>query len=203
MNAEPVVRVVDDDAAVRDSIAWLIESAGFKVSTYDTAKAFLDEFDPERPGCLLLDVRLRNHDGLDLQDQLTATGVRLPVIIITGHGDVAIAVRAMRSGAFDFIEKPYDNEVLLKRVRQAVELDNRTRLEWHERAEIAARIARLTRREREVMEAVVSGHPNKRIALDLGISSKTVEAHRAHVMGKMQADSLAELVRQVEKTRVT
>ena len=203
MNADALVYVVDDDESVRDSLALLLETAGFRVSVYETARGFLDKFDPQQPGCLLLDVRLKNHSGLDLQEQLSATGSRLPVIMITGHGDVAIAVRAMRSGAFDFIEKPFDNEALLDRIRQAIDLDSRTRLELKQKAEIEARIARLTRREREVMDAVVLGHPNKRIALDLGISSKTVEAHRAHVMGKMQADSLAELVRQVERARAT
>ncbi len=201
MGTEAVVHVVDDDDDAGKSLKRLIESAGYKVSTHATTEAFLDQFASDRPGCLLLDLPLQSQAGPDLQERLTATGIHLPVIVIAAQGDVALAVRAMRGGAVDFIERPFDNKVLLDRIRQAIDLDSRTRGERHERAEIASRIARLTRREREVLDAVVLGYPNKKIARELGISSKTVEAHRAHVMDKMQADSLAELVRQVEKAR--
>lgn len=198
MNNEPTVYVVDDDAAVRNSLRFLIESAGFRVTTFANAREFLSGYDSDVPGCLVLDVRLPGSSGLDLQQQLVAEGIGVPVIIVTGHGDVPIAVRAMRTGALDFIEKPYDDQVLLDRIRHAVELDIRNRRDRAERQDILSRVALLTPREREVLEGVVSGSANKQIAGDLGISTKTVEAHRAHVMEKMRVESLAELVRLVQ-----
>jgi FixJ family two-component response regulator len=198
MNTEPTVYVVDDDAAVRNSLRFLIESAGFRVSTFASAREFLVGYDSDTPGCLVLDVRLPGSSGLDLQQQLVAEGLTIPVIIVTGHGDVPIAVRAMRTGAIDFIEKPYDDQVLLDRIRHAVDLDIKNRRDRTQRQEILARLALLTPREREVLEGVVSGSANKQIAGDLGISTKTVEAHRAHVMEKMRVESLAELVRLVQ-----
>ncbi len=203
MNNEPTVYVVDDDAAVRNSLRFLIESAGFRVATFASAREFLVGYNADAPGCLVLDVRLPGSSGLDLQQQLVAEGITIPVIIVTGHGDVPIAVRAMRTGAIDFIEKPYDDQVLLDRIRHAVDLDIRNRRDRAQRQEILARLALLTPREREVLEGVVSGMANKQIAGDLGISTKTVEAHRAHVMEKMRVDSLAELVRLVQISGVT
>lgn len=202
MKTDPTVYVVDDDAEVCKSLRWLIESAGFHVAAYAGTKEFLKGYDAERAGCLVLDVRLSGQSGLDLQEQLVTEGIGLPVIIITGYGDVSTAVRAMRSGALDFIEKPFDNKLLLDRVRQAVELDTRNRVERAARAGIVARLALLTPREREVLERVVGGRANKQIACDLGISTKTVEAHRAHVMEKMRAESLAGLIQLVRTADV-
>jgi FixJ family two-component response regulator len=201
MNTDPTVYVVDDDDAVRDSLRWLMESAGFRVATYANAWEFLAGYDPEGPGCLVLDVRLAGHSGLDLQEQLAAEDITLPIIMITGHSDVPIAVRAMRTGAFDFIEKPFDDQVLLERVRQAVDLDILHRCERCVRAETMGRLALLTPREKEVLDGVVNGLGNKQIARDLGISIKTVEVHRGQAMHKMHAGSVAELARLVQTAR--
>jgi len=195
MNAEPVVFVVDDDEAMRNSLKWLIESTGMSVRTYGSADEFLANYYPGRAGCLLLDVRMPGMSGLELQGQLARQAIRLPVIIITGHGDVGMAVRAMKAGAVDFIEKPFNDEALLSSIRQALAFDERQRALQTQRAEIAARLAELTPREHEVMEMVTDGSPNKEIAAALGVTAKTVEAHRARVMEKMRAGSLAELVR--------
>ncbi len=202
MNPDPTIYVVDDDAGVRNSLRWLIESAGFRAATYAAAKEFLKGYDWEVPGCLILDVRLSGQSGLDLQKQLIAKGIEIPVIMVTGHGDVPTAVRAMHGGALDFIEKPFNDQLLLDRVREAVALDIRNRAERAKRADIAARLALLTPREREVLERVVDGRANKQIAEELGISTKTVEAHRAHFMEKMRAESLAELVQLVKAVEV-
>ena len=195
MKSEPVVFVVDDDQAMRSSLEWLIESVGMKVETFASADAFLDSYYPGRAGCLLLDVRMPGMSGLDLQSYLTREEIRIPVIIITGHGDVGMAVRAMKAGAVDFIEKPFHDEALLASIQTALQHDQRQRELQSQRAEIAARLAELTPREHEVMAMVTEGRSNKDIASDLGVSAKTVEAHRARVMDKMRADSLADLVR--------
>lgn len=197
MTAEPTVFVVDDDEAMRNSLQWLIESAGLAVKTYDSADAFLADYYPGRAGCLVLDVRMPGMSGLELQSYLAREGFRIPVILITGHGDIAMAVRAMKAGALDFIEKPFHDEDLLRSIRQALNHDQRMRADRLIKAEIARRLAELTPREHEVMLLVTEGKSNKEIAALLGVSIKTVEAHRARVMEKMQADSLAELVRMV------
>lgn len=189
------VFVVDDDQAMRSSLQWLIESIGMKVESFSAADEFLKQYYPGRAGCLLLDVRMPGMSGLELQEYLRNNDIHIPVIIITGHGDVPMAVRAMKSGAVDFIEKPFNDEMLLDAIRNALALDERQRSRQAERAEIAARLAHLTPREHEVMEMVTDGQSNKEIANSLGVSAKTVEAHRARVMEKMQAGSLAELVR--------
>jgi RNA polymerase sigma factor (sigma-70 family) len=194
-NAPATVFVVDDDQAMRSSLKWLIESVGLPVESFESADAFLKSYYPGRAGCLLLDVRMPGMSGLELQEYLNAHDIRIPVIIITGHGDVHMAVRAMKSGAVDFIEKPFNDELLLDAIRNALSLDERQRGHRAERAELAARLAHLTPREHEVMEMVTEGRSNKEIANALGVSAKTVEAHRARVMEKMQAGSLAELVR--------
>jgi len=195
MNGEPTVFVVDDDQAMRNSLKWLIESIGMKIKTYGSADEFLSSYYPGRAGCLLLDVRMPGMSGLELQAYLAREDSRLPVIIITGHGDVAMAVKAMKSGAVDFIEKPFHDEDLLSSIRNALDFDEKQRALQSQRAQIAARLAELTPREHEVMDMVTEGLANKEIAAVLGVSAKTVEAHRARVMDKMRARSLAELVR--------
>ena len=194
-NSHATVFVVDDDQAMRSSLKWLIESVGLAVESFDSADAFLNSYYPGRAGCLLLDVRMPGMSGLELQEYLNAHHIQIPVVIITGHGDVHMAVRAMKGGAVDFIEKPFNDELLLDAIRNALNLDERRRGLQAERAELAARLAQLTPREHEVMEMVTDGRSNKEIANALGVSAKTVEAHRARVMEKMQAGSLAELVR--------
>jgi FixJ family two-component response regulator len=195
MHDEPTVFVVDDDKGMRESLGWLIESAGLNVETYPSAKDFLDAYDPDRPGCLVLDVRMSDLSGLELQKKLAAKQVALPIIFITAHGSVPAAVRAMRAGAIDYILKPFDQEALLGRIEQCVKRDREVRRERAWRAEVVTRFALLTAREREVMERVVAGKPNKVIADELNLSHKTVEAHRARVMEKMQAGSVADLIR--------
>jgi FixJ family two-component response regulator len=195
MPAEPTVFVIDDDPAVRRSLSWLIESVGLHVSTFQNAEQFLAAYDRDRPGCLVLDVRMPGMSGLDLQDELVRREVNIPTIVLTGHAEVAMAVRAVKAGAVDFIEKPFSHQQLLDRVRQALDLDRQTRAESIRRAGILERVRQLSAREREVMERVVAGKANKEIAADLGLSPKTVEVHRAHVMEKMNVESLAELIR--------
>jgi two-component system, LuxR family, response regulator FixJ len=191
----PVVFVVDDDPAMRDSLRWLIESTGVRVETYGDAKTFLQAIRPDVPGCLVLDVRMPGMSGLDLQTELVRRGVVLPAIVITGHAEVPLAVRAVKAGAIDFIEKPFSDQLLLDRVRQGLEMDRLERESRARRGEVVRRLGLLTQREREVLDLVVAGRANKEIAATLGLSPKTVEVHRAHVMDKMQASSVAELVR--------
>jgi len=191
----PTVFVVDDDEAMRNSLRWLIESVGLAVECHDSAESFLDSYYPGRSGCLLLDVRMPGMSGLELQEYLHRNEINIPVIIITGHGDVPMSVRAMKEGAIDFIEKPFNDELLLDAIRNALAVNEKQREKQALRAELAARLATLTPREHEVMEMVTAGKSNKEIASALGVSAKTVEAHRAKVMDKMQASSLAELVR--------
>jgi two-component system, LuxR family, response regulator FixJ len=190
----PVVFVVDDDPAMRDSLRWLIESTGVRVETYRDAQTFLDACQPEMPGCLVLDVRMPGMSGLDLQAELARRGIALPTIVITGHAEVPLAVRAVKAGAIDFIEKPFSDQLLLDRVRQGLELDRQGRDGRRRRAEARRRAGSLTQREREVLDLVVAGRSNRAIAAGLGLSPKTVEVHRAHVMEKMGAASVAELV---------
>ena len=194
---QSTVFVVDDDEAMRESLTWLIESVGLNVETFSSADEFLKSYYPGIPGCLLLDVRMPGMSGLELQAHLQSQQVAIPVIIITGHGDVPMAVRAMKSGAIDFIEKPFNDEQLLESIRNALSIDDTQRDEQAFKAEVASRLAQLTPRESEVMDMVTSGKSNKEIANTLGVSAKTVEAHRAKVMEKMEAGSLAELVRLV------
>ena len=200
-NSEPTVFVVDDDPAMRESLRWLIESAGLPVETYGGAQEFLDAGMFNKPGCLLLDVRMPGMTGLELQEKLAAQPLCHPVIIITGHGDVPMAVRAMRAGVVDFIQKPFSDAALLERIDKAIKLDGQTRSDRTRQMEIAGRMDRLTPRERQVMGLVVDGKANKQTAAVLGISQKTVEIHRANVMKKTGAESLAELVRMAQDTR--
>jgi len=193
----PTVFIVDDDEAMRNSLRWLVETEGLNVETYASAREFLAGCYPGRAGCALLDVRMPGMSGLELQEYLNGQQFRIPVIIITGHGDVPMAVKAMKAGAVDFIEKPFDDETLLASIGRALALDEQRRIRQEGRAELAARLAHLTPREHEVMLMVTDGQSNKEIATALGVSAKTVEAHRAKVMEKMHAHSLAELVRMV------
>lgn len=195
MNNKPTVFIVDDDQAIRNSLKWLIESVAMEVKTFESADAFIKNYYPGRSGCLLLDVRMPGMSGLELQEYLAEKRINIPVIIITGHGDVPMAIRAMKAGAVDFIEKPFNDELLLESIRHALLLDEQQRDKQTHKAEIATRLARLTPREHEVMAMVTAGKANKEIASALGVSAKTVEAHRARVMEKMQASSLADLVR--------
>lgn len=192
---DPTVFVVDDDRAMRDSLRWLLESVGLSVRTYATATEFLREYEPSQPGCLVLDVRMPGMSGLDLQAELARRDAALPTIIVTGHAEVTMAVRAVKAGALDFIEKPFSDQLLLDRVRQALEIDRQDREVRRRRAEALRRLESLTAREREVLELVVAGKANKEVAAALKLSTKTVEVHRAHVMAKMGAESLAELIR--------
>ena len=190
--------IVDDDAAIRDSLQLLLQSAGFAHTVpYGSAREFLDNAAPRQGDCLLLDVRMPDMDGLELQEELSRRDMRLPVIVMTGHGDVPIAVRAMRAGASDFIEKPFSDELLLDCVRRAREIAAEASRESEEVGETKRRLATLTAREREVLDGMIAGRPNKVIAHGLGISPRTVEIHRARVMDKMQAQSLSALVRMV------
>jgi two-component system response regulator FixJ len=197
VTAKPTVFVVDDDAAVRDALRFLMRSVGLTVETFTSATEFLDAYRDDRPGCLVLDIRMPGMTGLELQDKLTERRSILPIIFITGHGDVPMAVEAMQAGAMDFIQKPFRDQDLLDRIHQAIDKDAKTRQSLGELAAIRARLASLTPREREVMDLVVHGKANKVIAGDLDLSQRTVEIHRARVMEKMEASSLAHLVRMV------
>jgi len=195
MPPEPIVFVVDDDRAMRESLRWLLESVGLTVRTYANAADFLREYEPTQPGCLVLDVRMPGMSGLDLQAELGRRGAGLPTIVVTGHAEVPMAVRAVKAGAVDFIEKPFSDQLLLDRVRQALEIDRLEREVRRRREEARRRLETLSAREREVLMLVAAGKQNKEIAAELGLSPKTVEVHRSHVMSKMSVDSLAELIR--------
>jgi len=194
MALESTVFIVDDDEASRDALALLLESMGLRVASFASARGFLDAYHPEQPGCLLLDVRMPEMGGLELQRVLKQRSIDLPVIFITGHGDVSMSVRAIKDGAVDFLEKPFPEAALLDRVHEAIARDARRRGQAVERAAALARFGQLTPREREVMGLVVSGLSNKAIANALGVSARTVETHRARVMEKMGAGSVPELV---------
>ena len=189
----PTVFVVDDDAAVRDSIAELVESVGLRCETHASAPAFLQAFDPERPGCLVLDVRMAEMSGLALQERLNTLRARIPVIMLTGHGDVPMAVTALKAGAHDFIEKPFKEQALLDLVDGAVRASRERMAAAAAQRGIEARFARLNKREREVMERVIAGLANKVIADELDISVRTVEVHRARMFEKMNVRSAVEL----------
>jgi len=200
-NTTSTVFVVDDDDAVRRSLSLLLQSAGLSVEHFASAREFLDRYDPYCPGCVVLDVRMPEMTGLELQEYLNVHGAILPVIFITGHGDVPMAVEAMRHGAFDFLQKPFVDQDLLDTVRRAVNQDRGNRVRLQEHDAIKERLVSLTPREREILDLVTSGKPNKVMAAQLGVSQRTVEIHRARVMEKMCAGSLAQLVRMVMERR--
>jgi FixJ family two-component response regulator len=195
--ARPTIFVVDDDAAVRDALKLLLRSVGHAVETFGSAQEFLDAYGEDRAGCLVLDIRMPGMSGLELQQKLNEKHSILPIIFITGHGDVPMAVEAMQAGAVDFIQKPFRDQDLIDRINQALEKDGSNRAALGERNDIRRRLETLTPREREVLDLVVHGKANKVIAGDLKLSQRTVEIHRARVMEKMQASSLAHLVRMV------
>ena len=189
------VIVVDDDAAVRQGLRFMLRTAGYSVEAFPSASAFLEDYDPRRGGCLLLDIRMPHMTGLELQQRLNLHGWRVPVIFITGHGSVPLAIAAMKAGAFDFVEKPLREDALLESIERALHWNDRAYEERLERATLQARAALLTPRESEVFRLVTAGEPNKVIARHLGISFRTVELHRAHITEKLQARSLSDLIR--------
>ena len=195
MNSMPTVFITDDDPAIRDAVGLLLRANGLGVETFASAMDFLESDAVQRPGCLLLDVRMPGMSGLDLQKRLHALGCRTPIIFMTGHGDVPMAIRAMKAGAFDFVEKPFQAQTLLNRIHEALALDAEERRRQAQRNEVSARMALLSPREHEVMERVAAGQYNKVIAAELGISISTVEIHRKRVMEKLQAASLSDLIR--------
>ena len=195
MNAQITVFVVDDDRAVRESLALLVQSVGLEVETFAGAGEFLDAYRPDRRGCLITDIRMPGMSGLELQERLTEDGYHIPVIVLTGFGDVPAAVRALKGGAVDFVEKPFNPQALLDLVQQALVRDTELREQAAREADLAERMALLTPREREIMALIVAGKANKVIAIDLSISERTVELHRGRIMRKMQARSVAELMR--------
>lgn len=199
MTAEPTVFVVDDDPAVLRFLSGLISSVNLRVELFESARAFLDSYQLGAPGCLLLDIRMPGMSGLELQRELAARSIDIPIVFLTGHGDVPIAVRAMKAGAYDFIEKPFNNELLLDALQKAVAEGLTAEKIRSERAEIEKRTSLLTKRERQVMDEVVAGETNKSIARHLGISERTVENHRGKMMRKIQAQSLAQLVRMLSR----
>jgi RNA polymerase sigma factor (sigma-70 family) len=198
---DPTVFVVDDDSGVRNSLRILVRSVNLAAETFASGQEFLEAYDPDRPGCLVLDVRMPGLSGIELQEQLSARGAHLPIVFITAHGDVPMAVKAMQQGAVDFIQKPFRDQDLLDQIQKAIDRDARMRERLLDRAVIRRKIANLTAREREVMDMVVAGDPNKAIATDLGISERTVEVHRARVMHKMEAGSIPHLVQMVMRAR--
>ena len=194
IQSEPTVFIVDDDSSVLKGLSRLMKSVELNEETYSSAQDFLDSYNPEQPGCLLIDMRMPGISGLELQEILQSMNILIPTIIITGYGEVTDAVQAMKNGAIDFIEKPFKGQYLLDQVHKAIAEDAQIRKKQAQQQVVSASLALLTAREREVMDLVIAGKANKVIALELGLSMKTVEFHRAHVMKKMKVDSVAELV---------
>ncbi|SDR63843.1 two component transcriptional regulator, LuxR family [Rhizobiales bacterium GAS113] len=195
--SEPTVFIVDDDEAVLDSIAELVSSVGLRVATFSSAQQFRDGFDSEQPGCLVLDVRMAHMSGLELQQELNAIGARIPIVFISGHADIPVAIKTIKAGAVDFVQKPYRDQQLLDSINDALRRDVVDRRGADARDGVAVRLALLTQREREVMDQVVKGLSSKSIARALNISYRTVELHRSHILDKLGVRSVAELIRLV------
>lgn len=191
----PVIYVVDDDDSMREALTLLLRTVGYTTASFTRPGDFLAQYDPNQPGCVVLDVRMPQMSGLEVQQQLNRTGSLLPVILMTGHGDIPMAVQAMKDGAFDFLQKPFRDQDLIDRINAALKQDTENREMVQRHADLRRRADSLTPREREVMAAVVDGKANKVIAIDLGLSERTVEIHRANVMEKMGARSVAHLVK--------
>lgn len=198
---DPTVFIVDDDDAVLDSIAELVMSVGLRAATFRSARQFRDSFNPEQPGCLVLDVRMAHVSGLALQAELNAMGARIPIVFISGHGDISVAIKTIKAGAVDFVQKPYHEQQLLDSINEALRRDAETRQVTGNGEGFAERVAALTERERDVLEHVVQGLSSKSIAKVLDISYRTVELHRSHIMEKLQVRSVAELIRLVVERR--
>jgi FixJ family two-component response regulator len=194
---DPTVFIVDDDEAVLDSIAELVMSVGLRASTLRSAQQFLDTFEAEQPGCLVLDVRMAHKSGLALQEELNAVGARIPIVFISGHGDISVAIKAIKAGAVDFVQKPYREQQLLDSINEALRRDADIRQANDGSDDLAGRLAVLSERERDVLEHVVRGLSSKAIAKELDISYRTVELHRSHIMEKLRVHSVAELIRLV------
>lgn len=200
---QPTVFVIDDDDAVRSSLRLLLKSVGIPALAYGSANEFLGTYHPDQPGCIVLDVRMPGMSGLELQDELNLRGAMIPVIFVTGHGDIPMAVEAMQQGAFDFLQKPFRDQDLLDRIQRALTRDRDNRATLHQTDRMRERFATLTPREREVLDLVSRGMANKVMAAELGVSQRTVEIHRSRVMEKMEASSLAQLVRMALELGVT
>ena len=201
MPRAPVVFVVDDDPSVRSSLKFLISTVGLQVETFESAETALQKLYPEAPGCLVLDVRLRGLSGLDLQGELAARNCQVPIVFITGHGDIPMTVRAMKAGAVEFLTKPFRDQDLLDAIRTALQRDRARREHENEMTELQQRFHLLTSREREVVSLVATGKLNKQIADQLGTAENTIKVHRSRAMEKLRADSLADLVRMIEKLK--
>lgn len=197
----PTVFIVDDDEAVRASLRLLLKSVGIAAQAFGSAQEFLASFDPARPGCLVLDIRMPGMSGMELQQHLNMRGAIIPVLFISGHGDVPMAVEAMKNGAFDFLQKPFRDQELIDRVQRALARDGESRVSLSQHSKLRNRLDSLTSREREVLDLMVQGKPNKIMAADLGISQRTVEIHRARVMEKLGVSSLAQAVRMMMELR--
>ena len=203
MTVNSVVFVVDDDASVRSSLKFLLDTVGLQVETFDSAETFLRKRPPDRPSCLVLDVRLRGLSGLDFQRELAVRNIQIPIVFITGHGDIPMSVRAMKAGAVEFLTKPFRDQDLLDAIRIALERDRAMRDQAKDVTELRQRFQSLSPREREVISMVVAGMLNKQIAGELGTAENTVKVHRSRAMEKMHAQSLADLVRMMEKLKVS
>ena len=196
-NATPVVYIVDDDSGMRTSLAWLLESVGIKSQGFASASEFFRTFDVNVPGCLVLDVRMPEASGFDVQEELNRRGANLPIIFVSGHGDIPMSVRALQQGAIDFVEKPYNSQQMLERVQRAMKLASQRHAKGMRERELRERVSSLTTREKEVLRGLIEGKASKRIAADLSISVKTVDVHRASIKEKLGAVSIATLVRDV------